>query len=161
MGTLCKNCPCRGLKTETDSCMTLFAKKYHNSCVTYDITEYKVKQEKEKFMKELEELANEKKTIINNKEKTIGTEALNETVEIEMPTDDVVNTQEVQKKTTSKTIKAKKASRPRKPREGKKTKETKKEAEIKNIETKDAIAEIVGSLANAAVVCENNNNQTE
>jgi hypothetical protein len=159
MGTLCKNCPCRGLKTETDSCMTLFAKKYHNSCVTYDITEYKVKQEKEKFMKELEKLTNEKKTIINNEEKTIGTEALNETVE--MPTDDVVNTQEAQKKTISKTIKAKKASRPRKSREGKKTKETKKEAEIKNIETKDAIAEIVSSVANAAVKCENNNNQTE
>lgn len=159
MGTLCKNCPCKGLKTETDSCMTLFAKKYHNSCVTYDITEYKVKQEKEKFMKELEELTNEKKTIINNEEKTIGKEALNETVV--MPTDDVVNTQEAQKKTTSKTIKTKRASKPRKSIEGKKPKETKKEAEIKNIETKETIAEIVSSVANAAVVCENNNNQTE
>jgi hypothetical protein len=144
--------------------MTLFAKKYHNSCVTYDITEYKVKQEKEKFMKELEELANEKKTTINNEEKTIDTEALNETVE--MPTDDVVNTQETQKKTTSKTIKVKKAPKSRevkKPKETKKTsksrevkkpKEAEKEAEIKN----DAIAEIVGNLTTAAVACENNNN---
>ena len=152
MGTLCKNCPLKGIKTETDSCTTLFAKKYHNSCVTYDITEYKAKQEKEKFMKELEELTNEKKTIINNEEKTIGAEALNETVE--MPTDDVVNTQEAQKKTTSKTIKTKKASKPRK------SKKTKKEAEIKNIETKDAIAEIVGSLTTSAIAYENNN-QTE
>ena len=152
MGTLCKNCPCRGLKTETDSCMTLFAKKYHNSCVTYDITEYKAKQEKEKFMKELDEFTNEKKTTINKEEKTIGTEALDKTVE--MPNDDAVNTQEAQKKTTPKTIKAKKASKPRK------SKETKKETEIKTIETKDAIAEIVSSVANAAAVCENNN-QTE
>lgn len=159
MGTLCKNCPLKGIKTETDSCTTLFAKKYHNSCVTYDITEHKVKQEKEKFMKELEEFANEKKTIINNKEKTIGTEALNKTVE--MPTDDVVSTQKTQKKTVSKTIKAKKVSKPRKSREGKKPKEAKKEAEIKDIETKDAIAEIVGSLTTAAVAYENNNNQTE
>ena len=156
MGTLCKNCPFKGIKTETDSCTTLFAKKYHNSCVTYDITEHKEKQEREKFIKELEEFTNEKKTIINNEEKTIGTEALNETVEL--PTDDVVNTQEAQKKTASKTIKAKKASKPRKSREEKKPKETKKDAEIKNIETKEAIAEIVGSLTTAAVECEKNNN---
>jgi len=152
MGTLCKNCPCRGLKTETDSCMTIFAKKYHNSCVTYDITEHKEKQEREKFIKELEEFTNEKKTIINKEEKTIGTRALNKTVE--MPNDDAVNTQEAQKKTTPKTIKSKKASKPRKPREDK------KEAEVKNIETKDVIAEIVGSLTTAAVAYENNN-QTE
>ena len=155
MGTLCKNCPFKGIKTETDSCTILFAKKYHNSCVTYDITKHKEKQEKEKFMKELEEFTNEKKTIINKEEKTIGTEALNETAEV--PTDDAVNTQEVQKKATSKTIKVKKASKPRKSRECKKPKETEKEAEIKNIETKDAIAEIVGSLTTAAVECENKN----
>jgi len=152
MGTLCKNCPFKGIKTETDSCTTLFAKKYHNSCVTYDISKHKEKQEREKFIKELEEFTNEKKTIINNEEKTIGTEALNETAE--MPIDDVVNTQETQKKTASKTIKAKKAS---KPRECKKPKKTKKETEIKN----DAIAEIVGSLTTAAVAYEKNNNQTK
>jgi hypothetical protein len=90
MGTLCKNCPCRGLKTKTDSCMTIFAKKYHNSCVTYDIAKHKEKQEKKKFMKELEEFTNEKKTSIDS-------------------------------------------------------------------ETKEAIAEIVSSVANAAAVCENNN----
>ena len=150
MGTLCKNCPFKGIKTETDSCTTLFAKKYHNSCVTYDITEHKEKQEKKNFIKELEEFTNEKKTIINNEGKTIGTEALNETVE--MPTDNVVNTQEAQKKTTSKTIKTKKAS---KSREGKKPKETKKEAEIKN----NAIAEIVESLTTA--VANENDNKTE
>jgi len=94
MGTLCKNCPFKGIKTETDSCTTLFAKKYHNSCVTYDITEHKGKQEREKFIKELEEFTNETKTSIDS-------------------------------------------------------------------ETKEAIAEIVSSVANAAAVCENNNNQTE
>lgn len=62
MGTLCKNCPFKGIKTETDSCTTLFAKKYHNSCVTYDITKHKEKQEKKKFLKELKEFTNEKKT---------------------------------------------------------------------------------------------------
>lgn len=90
MGTLCKNCPFKGIKTETDSCTNLFAKKYHNSCVTYDISKHKEKQEKKKFMKELEEFTNEKKTYING-------------------------------------------------------------------ETKEAIAEIVSSVANAAAVCENNN----
>jgi hypothetical protein len=94
MGTLCKNCPFKGIKTETDSCTTIFAKKYHNSCVTYDITEHKEKQEKKKFIKELEEFTKEKKTSIDS-------------------------------------------------------------------ETKEAIAEIVSSVANAAAVCENNNNQTE
>ena len=111
MGTLCKNCPFKGIKIETDSCTTLFAKKYHNSCVTYDITEYKEKQEKEKFMKELEEFTNEKKT--------------SDTLE------------EINK--------AKKVSKP------------KNETDNKGTETKEAIAEIVGSLANAAAVCENNN----
>lgn len=115
MGTLCKNCPFKGIKTETDSCTTLFAKKYHNSCVTYDITEHKEKQEKEKFMKELEEFTNEKKT----------------------------------SDTLEETNKAKKVSKP------------KNETSNKGIETKEAIAEIVGSLANAAVARENNNNQTE
>ena len=90
MGTLCKNCPFKGIKTETDSCTTLFAKKYHNSCVTYDIAKHKEKQEKEKFMKELKEFTNEKKTSIDS-------------------------------------------------------------------ETKEAIAEIVSSVANVAAVCENNN----
>lgn len=89
MGTLCKNCPLKGIKTETDSCTTLFAKKYHNSCVTYDITKHKEKQEKEKFLKELKDFTNGKKTSID--------------------------------------------------------------------ETKEAIAEIVGSLANSAVECENKN----
>lgn len=118
MGTLCKNCPFKGIKTETDSCTTLFAKKYHNSCVTYDITEHKEKQEKEKFMKELEEFTNINKT--------------SETLE--------------------ETTKVKKVSEPRKP---------KNETDNKSTETKEAIAEIVGSLANAAVARENNNNQTE
>lgn len=117
MGTLCKNCPLKGIKTETDSCTTLFAKKYHNSCVTYDITEHKGKQEREKFIKELEEFTNEKKT----------SEILDEA------------------------NKVKKVSKPRKSRK------PKEETENKNIETKETIAEIVSSVANAAVACENNN----
>jgi len=117
MGTLCKNCPFKGIKTETDSCTTLFAKKYHNSCVTYDITRHKEKQEREEFIKELEEFTNEKKTA----------------------------------KTLDETTKVKKVSKPRKSRK------PKKETNDKGIETKETIAEIVGSIANAAVVCENNN----
>lgn len=72
MGTLCKNCPLKGIKTETDSCTTLFAKKYHNSCVTYDITEHKKKQEKEKFIKELDKFTNEKKKSIDETKEAIA-----------------------------------------------------------------------------------------
>lgn len=48
MGTLCKNCPFKGVKITEGSCTELFAKKYHNSCVTYDIS-------KHQFLKELKE----------------------------------------------------------------------------------------------------------
>ena len=51
MGTLCKNCPFKGVKRTEGSCTELFAKKFHNSCVTYD-------------MKELNEFEEQKKTEI-------------------------------------------------------------------------------------------------
>ena len=54
MGTLCKNCPFKGVKRTEGSCTELFAKKFHNSCVTYDIS-------KHQFLKEFEE---QKKTEI-------------------------------------------------------------------------------------------------
>lgn len=40
MGTLCKNCPMRVKKDNKEDCMTLFARKYFNSCTTYDINEH-------------------------------------------------------------------------------------------------------------------------
>lgn len=55
MGTLCKNCPFKGIKRTESSCTELFAKKYHNSCVTYDIS-------KHQFLKELNEFEKQMKT---------------------------------------------------------------------------------------------------
>ena len=55
MGTLCKNCPFKGVKRSEGSCTELFAKKFHNSCVTYDIS-------KHVFLKELNEFEKQMKT---------------------------------------------------------------------------------------------------
>ena len=55
MGTLCKNCPFKGVKRTEGFCTELFAKKYHNSCVTYDIS-------KHQFLKELNEFEKQMKT---------------------------------------------------------------------------------------------------
>ena len=55
MGTLCKNCPFKGVKRTEGSCTELFAKKYHNSCVTYDIS-------KHQFLKKLNEFEKQMKT---------------------------------------------------------------------------------------------------
>ena len=55
MGTLCKNCPFKGVNRTEGSCTELFAKKYHNSCVTYDIS-------KHQFLKELNEFEKQMKT---------------------------------------------------------------------------------------------------
>ena len=55
MGTLCKNWPFKGVKITEGSCTELFAKKYHNSCVTYDIS-------KHQFLKELNEFEKQMKT---------------------------------------------------------------------------------------------------
>ena len=55
MGTLCKNCPFKGVKRTEGSCTELFAKKFHNSCVTYDIS-------KHVFLEELKEFEEQKKT---------------------------------------------------------------------------------------------------
>ena len=57
MGTLCKNCPFKGVKRTEGSCTELFAKKFHNSCVTYDIS-------KHVFLEELKEFEEQKKTEI-------------------------------------------------------------------------------------------------
>jgi len=55
MGTLCKNCPFKGVKRTEGSCTELFAKKFHNSCVTYDIS-------KHQFLKEFNEFEKQMKT---------------------------------------------------------------------------------------------------
>ena len=55
MGTLCKNCPFKGVKRTEGSCTELFAKKFHNNCVTYDIS-------KHQFLKELNEFEKQMKT---------------------------------------------------------------------------------------------------
>ena len=55
MSTLCKNCPFKGVKRTEGSCTELFAKKFHNSCVTYDIS-------KHQFLKELNEFEKQMKT---------------------------------------------------------------------------------------------------
>lgn len=57
MGTLCKNCPFKGVKRSEGSCTELFAKKFHNSCVTYDIS-------KHVFLEELKKFEEQKKTEI-------------------------------------------------------------------------------------------------
>ncbi len=57
MGTLCKNCPFKGVNRTEGSCTELFAKKFHNSCVTYDIS-------KHVFLEELKEFEEQKKTEI-------------------------------------------------------------------------------------------------
>lgn len=39
-GTLCKDCPFKDKKGNED-CMTMFARKYFNSCTNYNIAEHK------------------------------------------------------------------------------------------------------------------------
>ena len=53
MGTLCKNCPFKGVKRTEGSCTELFAKKFHNSCVTYDISKHQFLKELNKFEKQM------------------------------------------------------------------------------------------------------------
>ena len=59
MGTLCKNCPFKHTNKEEGHCTDLFIKKFHNSCVTYDISKYQ-------FLEELKEFEEQKKTEIKD-----------------------------------------------------------------------------------------------
>ena len=81
MGTLCKNCPFKGVKRSEGSCTELFAKKFHNSCVTYDISKYV-------FLEELKEFEEQTKTevreILDEKEQKEFDEAIQHINE-EMP----------------------------------------------------------------------------
>lgn len=101
MGTLCKNCPFKGVKRTEGSCTELFAKKFHNSCVTYDIS-------KHQFLEELKEFENEVK---NAKEKEeVATEI--QTQEIPSEVKDIPLKEEKPKrvrKTTAKKATTKKA----------------------------------------------------
>ena len=83
MGTLCKNCPFKGVKRTEGSCTELFAKKYHNSCVTYDIS-------KHQFLKELNEFEKQMKTDVREmteEEQNKSDEAIQKIIE-EMPKTD-------------------------------------------------------------------------
>ena len=83
MGTLCKNCPFKGVKRTEGSCTELFAKKYHNSCVTYDIS-------KHQFLKELNEFEKQMKTDVREmteEEQKKSDEAIQNIIE-EMPKTD-------------------------------------------------------------------------
>ena len=102
MGTLCKNCPFKGVKRTEGSCTELFAKKFHNSCVTYDIS-------KHQFLKELNEFEKQMK---NAKEKEeVATEI--QTQEIPSEVKDIPLKEEKPKrvrKTTAKKATTKKAA---------------------------------------------------
>lgn len=102
MGTLCKNCPFKGVKRTEGSCTELFAKKFHNSCVTYDIS-------KHQFLEELKEFENEVK---NAKEKEeVATEI--QTQELPSEVKDIPLKEEKPKrvrKTTAKKATTKKAA---------------------------------------------------
>lgn len=47
MGTSCKKCPFKDIKKEEGSCVQMFAKKYHTSCVNYDIDDKIIRIETE------------------------------------------------------------------------------------------------------------------
>lgn len=103
MGTLCKNCPFKGVKRTEGSCTELFAKKFHNSCVTYDIS-------KHQFLEELKEFENEVKNS-KEKEEEVATEI--QTQEIPSEVKDIPLKEEKPKrvrKTTAKKATTKKAA---------------------------------------------------
>ena len=85
MGTLCKNCPFKGVKRTEGSCTELFAKKYHNSCVTYDIS-------KHQFLKELNEFEKQMKTevIEMTEEKQKKSDEAIQHINEEMPKNDTL-----------------------------------------------------------------------
>jgi hypothetical protein len=86
MGTLCKNCPFRGTKKEEGHCTDLFIKRYHNSCVTYDIV-------KDDFMKKVEAFSKQKKK--ENKAAEKPKEAV-----VEEPQTEKIETPPTRKRTT-------------------------------------------------------------
>lgn len=103
MGTLCKNCPFKGVKRTEGSCTELFAKKFHNSCVTYDIS-------KHQFLEELKEFENEVKNA-KEKEEEVATEI--QTQEIPSEVKDIPLKEEKPKrarKTTAKKATTKKVA---------------------------------------------------
>ena len=61
MGTLCENCPIKNRKLENgETCMAAFAKEFSNSCVNFDVAELKLKENRDKFDKEIESFSQEK-----------------------------------------------------------------------------------------------------
>ena len=104
MGTLCKNCPFKGVKRTEGSCTELFAKKFHNSCVTYDIS-------KHQFLEELKEFENEVKNAKEKEEEVVATEI--QTQEIPSEVKDIPLKEEKPKrvrKSTAKKATTKKAA---------------------------------------------------
>ena len=112
MGTLCKNCPFKGVKRSEGSCTELFAKKFHNSCVTYDIS-------KHVFLEELKEFEEQKKTEEEQKEFDEAVQQANEELSnVETPPQDVKDVplkeekpKRVRKTTTKKTTTKKAATK--------------------------------------------------
>ena len=104
MGTLRKNCPFKGVKRTEGSCTELFAKKFHNSCVTYDIS-------KHQFLEELKEFENEVKNAKEKEEEVVATEI--QTQEIPSEVKDIPLKEEKPKrvrKSTAKKATTKKAA---------------------------------------------------
>ena len=125
MGTLCKNCPFKGVKRTEGSCTELFAKKFHNSCVTYDIS-------KHQFLEELKEFENEVK---NAKEKEeVATE---------------IQTQEIPSEVKDIPLKEEK---PKRVRKSTAKKATTKKAATKKIEKTDYYPITVGKKDDNALV---------
>ena len=84
MGTLCKNCPFKGVKRTEGSCTELFAKKFHNSCVTYDISKHMFLEELKEFENEVKRTEIRKMTEEGHKEFDEAIQQINE----EMPKTD-------------------------------------------------------------------------
>ena len=122
MSTLCKNCPFKGVKRTEGSCTELFAKKYHNSCVTYDIS-------KHQFLKELNEFEKQMKTEVREmteEEQKEFNDAVQHIIE-EMPKTDTLF-QELPSDVKNVPLKEEKPKRTRKARSKKdSTKKVKKE----------------------------------
>lgn len=67
--TLCKNCPFKNAKKEEGHCTDLFIRKYHNSCVTYNIAE-------DDLYKDLDDFLNKNATKSTSKEAVKSTNVI-------------------------------------------------------------------------------------
>ena len=118
MGTLCKNCPFKGVKRTEGSCTELFAKKFHNSCVTYDISKHMFLEELKEFENEVKRTEIRKMTEEEHKEFNDAVQHINEEIPKtdtffqELPSDvkNIPLKEEKPKSTRNKKTSAKKAA---------------------------------------------------